>query len=76
MINAHHPPTHNRYSYGSYDPIEHIWRWLPADEGPFETAAEFKGTWQKLLGDSVGDKLQLCIVRAWKRAGALCRWFV
>lgn len=64
--NAHHTyrHTHDRYSHGSYDPIEHIWRWLSAEVGPFETAAEFKGAWRKLLGDSAaGDKLQLAIVR-------------
>lgn len=53
-----------RYGHGSYDPIERIWRWLPAGEGPFETAAEFKDAWRRLLRDEAkGDKLRLYIVR-------------
>ena len=58
------PARFIRYGHGRYDPIERIWRWLPAEEGPFETAAEMTAAWRKLLDEEKdGDSLRFYIVR-------------
>lgn len=36
-----------RYGHGAYDPIERIWRWLPAEYGPYDTLAQWNDAWQQ-----------------------------
>ena len=43
-----------RYGHGSYDPVERIWRWLPAEMGPHENAQGMKEGVRKLVEEEEG----------------------
>lgn len=51
-----------RYGHNSYDPIERIWRWLPAELGPYETAAALTEAVQK-AARSKADGVIFAVVR-------------
>lgn len=43
-----------RYGHGSYDPVERIWRWLPAEMGPHEQVLGMKEGVRKLVKEEEG----------------------
>lgn len=46
-----------RYGHGSYDPVERIWRWLPAEMGPHEQVEGMKEGVRELVKEEEGAVL-------------------
>ena len=56
-----------RYGHGSYDPVERIWRWLPAEMGPHAQVKAMKEGVRKLAKEEEGVVLYVVSERGERR---------